>query len=290
MAFDLSGTHPANGTTHAVVGQTCNAYLASRFGNPLAAPAPNTAPPGSADAGPVTSIATASAVGQFTFPAVASAFVPYMVSYSDPNDGAANLYWLGPLLPMAATTTQNYAASVNQTANRTLGWTTWDVTMQGLTLPQATLTVASTALLTSSGYVLVGLNSAGPTDYELVQYTGKTATTLTGCTGGTGTIAYVNGPILQAYINGSLRRECRYSIKCIVTANPDAAYVSAVCDSGGVRGLTDIVGVFSWKQAVEYDGIYQVVFSVDPLGAYGIYPFVGSGGTLSIVRCIEVDG
>lgn len=50
------------------------------------------------------------------------------------------------------------------------------------TLPLATLTVASTTGFASAGSLMVG-------DNQLVTYTGKTATTFTGCAGGAGTIA-----------------------------------------------------------------------------------------------------
>lgn len=52
------------------------------------------------------------------------------------------------------------------------------------TLPVATLNVASTTGMDSSGKVIVRL-AAGP---QVVTYTGKTGTTLTGCTGGTGAV------------------------------------------------------------------------------------------------------
>jgi uncharacterized phage protein gp47/JayE len=52
------------------------------------------------------------------------------------------------------------------------------------TLPVATLNVASTSGMDNAGKVVVRLAS-GP---QVVSYTGKTGTTLTGCTGGTGTV------------------------------------------------------------------------------------------------------
>ena len=56
------------------------------------------------------------------------------------------------------------------------------------TLPTATLTLDSTAILPPSGTVYV----AG----QLVTYTGRTSTTLTGCTGGTGAVA-VGAPVSE---------------------------------------------------------------------------------------------
>ena len=59
------------------------------------------------------------------------------------------------------------------------GW--WTTTSGSHTLPQGTITVASTSTFPTSGEILVG-------DNQVVAYTGTTGTTFTGCTGGTGTI------------------------------------------------------------------------------------------------------
>jgi len=54
----------------------------------------------------------------------------------------------------------------------------------GQKLPQTTITVASTADFPKSGTVMIATSPA-----TFVNYTGKTATTFTGCTGGNGTLA-----------------------------------------------------------------------------------------------------
>lgn len=51
----------------------------------------------------------------------------------------------------------------------------------GQTLPQATISVASTSSFTTSGELTIGSST--------ITYTGKTSTTFTGCSGGTGTLA-----------------------------------------------------------------------------------------------------
>jgi hypothetical protein len=63
--------------------------------------------------------------------------------------------------------------------------TTIAVGSNGQSLPQSTINVASSASYPTSGTTYVS-TSAG---LQLVTYTGKTATTLTGCSGGTGTMA-----------------------------------------------------------------------------------------------------
>lgn len=55
----------------------------------------------------------------------------------------------------------------------------------GAVLPQATINVADTTDFAASGTVTISLNSGANVQ---IAYTGKTATTLTGCTGGTGTL------------------------------------------------------------------------------------------------------
>jgi hypothetical protein len=63
--------------------------------------------------------------------------------------------------------------------------TTLTAASNGLSLPQATITVASTAAFPSSGAAFV-VTTAG---MQMVLYTGTTPTSLTGCTQGTGTMA-----------------------------------------------------------------------------------------------------
>lgn len=58
----------------------------------------------------------------------------------------------------------------------------------GAALPQATINVASTADFPTSGFLLIN-GPPGASTTTLVQYTGKTATTFTGCTLGSGNMA-----------------------------------------------------------------------------------------------------
>src|SRR4029434_4814496 len=57
----------------------------------------------------------------------------------------------------------------------------------GVSLPTATLNVESTADFPRSGTITVVTAQGGPG--QIITYTGKTATTLTGCAGGTGRLA-----------------------------------------------------------------------------------------------------
>jgi hypothetical protein len=90
------------------------------------------------------------------------------------NVSGSNLFLVPPSL--------EYTPPVAYPAN-TLG-TTIDAASNGLALPQATITVASTAGYPASGTFWVQTT----TGWQLITYTGTTATTFTGCTGGTGTL------------------------------------------------------------------------------------------------------
>lgn len=61
----------------------------------------------------------------------------------------------------------------------------------GASLPSATLNLRDTSLLPATGTVTIGANT--------ITYTGKTGTTLTGCTGGTGSVA-AGDRVLGAYV------------------------------------------------------------------------------------------
>lgn len=83
-----------------------------------------------------------------------------------------------------------------------LGQTTIDPAMNGLSLPQATITVASTqGFHPGLGGGTATLNNRAPgfavqtglTTWAYVNYTGTTTTTFTGCTGGTGGLSSATG-------------------------------------------------------------------------------------------------
>jgi hypothetical protein len=89
---------------------------------------------------------------------------------------------LSPVLPQpmalhpAAQITSNTAA------------TTIAAGSNGQSLPQGTINVASTTGFPSSGRILVTITGS-PDSRQVISYTGTTALTFTGCTGGSGTLA-----------------------------------------------------------------------------------------------------
>jgi len=100
--------------------------------------------------------------------------------------------------PSTASSTTSFTVgtaswTVNQWQGRTLQITpstTIAAGSNGVTLPQATINVVSTTGFPSSGQVLVA--------NQLVTYTGITATTLTGCSGGNVTLATGNTVVSQS--------------------------------------------------------------------------------------------
>lgn len=75
--------------------------------------------------------------------------------------------------------------------------TTIDVASNGAALPTGTITVASTTGFAAAGFISI-VSTNGP---QRVQYTGVTATTFTGCTLGTGTLA-TGGLVSQNQFTG----------------------------------------------------------------------------------------
>ena len=80
--------------------------------------------------------------------------------------------------------------------------TTLDASMNGDTLPESTITVADTTGFPTAGAALV--ESSVAAGWERIEWTGKTATTLTGATGGTGTLSTGGAVVGEAHGNSFL--------------------------------------------------------------------------------------
>ena len=93
----------------------------------------------------------------------------------------------------------------------------------GQALPQGTINVASTEGFEDSGYIVVRISLI----HRVVKYTGKTATTFTGCTGGVGTMA-----------TGNLVEQGNVEFRC---PNGDLAALVGECawasHATGIRGI-----------------------------------------------------
>lgn len=115
------------------------------------------------------------------------------------------------------------------------GFTTTNVDPNGITLPQSTITVASTASFPNSGqFAVYSYNGSNAFTLQTITYTGKTATTFTGCSGGTGTLYNTNSYPSATYV-------VQVSPSPIVTANwvcpPGVKWVWVTgCGGGGGGG------------------------------------------------------
>lgn len=124
----------------------------------------------------------------------------------------------------------------------------------GATLPQSVINVVSTALFPSSGSLLIqGSN-------KVIFYTGKTSTSFTGCSGGTG----------QIFTNNTLV-DRRITLKKLSTSGGSVAVVGSVevynggiSDSGyGFYNLT-FDGQFIWAVQRTLSGINALI-KIDPV-------------------------
>jgi hypothetical protein len=107
----------------------------------------------------------------------------------------------------------------------------------GAALPQATINVASTTNLAASGQVAIQVGGA-PT---IVTYTGKTSNTLTGCTGGSGTL-HTSQPILQQY---------QGRVKGVTLDNFDiVSNGGALTNYGAYVSNADDVAIRNWRGTI----------------------------------------
>jgi hypothetical protein len=123
----------------------------------------------------------------------------------------------------------------------------------GQALPQGTIHVATTAHFASAGTVVISLVS-GP---QLVTYTGKTATTLTGCSGGTGTL--VTGAVVAEGVHNPggnhvsqldpknygifVRGSTDVTIENVEIRQTygDGIWIGTAADPNGIRGSSNVV-------------------------------------------------
>jgi hypothetical protein len=90
-----------------------------------------------------------------------------------------------------------------------------------MALPQATINVASTTGFPAMGTIAINLGG----NWTLVTYTGTTATSFTGCVGGTGTMA-----MGQVVTSGTQPQNTFFRHNSIETSNPSAATANQTLD------------------------------------------------------------
>jgi hypothetical protein len=275
MSFQVEGYAKIAGIP--TDGIECFAYAESRFGGTppsLGSPVPDAS---AADAGPLLSSQSFGSIGKYvlTVPDAASYWVG---CYLDASPW--QIAWSGPKMATPHTNLQGWT----RTSSIVRAPTNTTTSGGGISLPVATITVASTTGFAASGQLL-----AKGSSFQLVTYTGTTGTTFTGCTGGAGTI--LNGAaVIPAYPNPANRRIIFVTASCTVTASGQSAVATLVSTIAGTIVLVGNAGVTAWTPttADQFAGIYPLSAPVDPSGVYGFWPQV-SGGTVGINDWVEVD-
>ena len=168
------------------------------------------------------------------------------------------------------------------------GNTTIAVGSNGATLPTGTINVVSTNAFTSSGTAWV----QSTTGTHLISYTGKTATTLTGCTGGTGSLATGNVVVSTASFGGSLPISFNGNQTIIASGSNGVALpqstINVVSTTGFPSTGTIFVFTSAGTQTVTYTGTTATTFT----GCTGGTGTMSTGGFVltSTLMAIGNDG
>ena len=265
-------------------GLTCAAFLEERW-FPSGTPSPvlNQALPGTPDASTVSG-GTGGGLGTFLMNVPQSG--SYWIACYQAN-APAKIAW-EKVLSHPHTAWQGWTAAASQLANRSIVTTTQNMIAN---YPQSTIQSGSTSGFLPSGYIFVQ-DESGLTPVVLVQYTGTTANSFTGCTGGTPANTIITGDfICQAFINGNYRRLVTVGISMITQATNDAVEADAYTTLGGSVIYAAALNQSNfWSSPYLLTTIQSMQLQVDPLGAYGIASTVPSGTkNISLAHWVEVD-
>jgi hypothetical protein len=178
-----------------------------------------------------------------------------------------------PLPQVPLNTAPLVASSADLVAVRHPATTTTANPGGGFTFPTSTITVVATGL---TGQAEAGFSDPSQTllvqtgaSYTLCTYTGKTATTFTGVSGGSGVVLPGAG-VVQAWQNTQpLRILAIFSLMLQTTVAGDFARAVAVSQIGGVfttLGQASLSSIGTVNGAV----VQQMVVPVDPGGWYGV--------------------
>lgn len=281
--FTIQGTaiDPHNGIS--ADGLTCDAFDEQTWFSTGGVPVLNTPEPGIADATTISGPA-GGVDGQFliTVPKSGSYWVACYNTW-DPTVIA----WV-KAISHPHTQLQGWTKAVDAEANRYILNIRIAAGSNGAVLPQSTINVVTTAGMPSSGYVIILTSGVV---INVVSFAGLSGgTQLTGCAGGTGTLA-TNQQVMVAYQNGNYRRIVMTGAACTGSASGDAAYFTAYSFIGGAWVPMEPVGIANFHNTAGFIAAYfPLTFPVDPLGFYGMYPsLVGTGTVVGPSHCIEVD-
>ena len=175
-----------------------------------------------------------------------------------------------------------------------VGNTTFAASMDGLTLPQSTITVASTTgFHPGTGGGTTTLNNPTPgfaiqtgvSTFAYVTYTGTTATTFTGCSGGTGTLATANNRVFSPVVwwdsggyYGQAEDSFPQTAQLVLGSNYSVEMDQGAQRQLSKRGLIRRIG----GSGQGFIGYYPENFFSGKLGAYRLPTWAKGDGNLKV--------
>jgi len=287
LTFLLKGDTKLGGVPTS--GIQCVAFLESRFGAVpvLNTPFPDTAPP---DAGPVSSGESFGGVGAYQL-TVASAADYYVACFqaTSPNIIA----WEGPLMATPHTSKTGWTAATNLSSRVGIpALTTIASGSNGVSLPTGTLNTAAIGAglaFAASGTLILCGGVTGP--YAVVNYTGLTSISFTGCTGGSGTM-HTGDFVIQGFVNGPNRRLAMLNVVFAATSSGVAQssqlyYHTTIAGSLSNLG---VIGIGLWSAASDaLTEDQSLTLPVDPGGTYGVVWNANAGDEPYVSSWVEVD-
>lgn len=140
--------------------------------------------------------------------------------------------------------------------NTTLDFAPITYLVTGVTLPQTTLTVQDTSAFAASGSLTIGA--------QTVTYTGKTGTTFTGCSGGTGAVAagakIVGGyTSLAAYSNDFSVEQKIGEAETTTFGTLDKTFIPALRDNTAKFTVLHDDGAYATTPQALIDGIRNIM-------------------------------
>ena len=189
----------------------------------------------------------------------------------------------GGAVTASGTPTANYSVTARV-------WTPATALASSISLPQATISVASTLGFPTSGSFTVATTSGT----EAVAYTGKTPTTFTGCTGGTGTAASGAVTLVSTSLAFGVAG-FQYSLDGVAFSQPTQIFSSVKIPSSGLTlafatasYTTGTTYTFTATAPVSLTGKAFERLNVRNFGAIPDSSFGGVGDTM-LAAAIQID-
>jgi hypothetical protein len=281
MAFTVAGAalDPHNGL--ATDGLICDAFNEETW-FPSSSPVANTPEPGTPDATDTSGLLGASGVaGQFliTTPKSGSYWIATYNSW-DPTVIA----WVKAITHPHT----NLAGWTNVSSILSSGQTTIAVGSNGVALPTGTINVANSGAFNSATWPRYALILVSAGNYQPITYTGVGTGTLTGCSGGTGTLATGQG-VYVATVAALYRRFV--SITAFCAGGPTLASRATVTPISTINGNTFALAAVGILQSagLSEKGNFGAAFPCDPSGYYAFQTILSGSGSVTSISGTYVD-